>query len=147
MATSNGSRTTNEVDGTTGASPDWSDEKADQLVEFIDIVKGRTTENVVVVARALVYGLVISVLAIASVIILITVLVRLADAYLPIGSGVGDAVWAAHALIGGLLSVLGLGAWLSRRGDGAPKPLFMALGVDALAIIAIVVFGIIQAFI
>lgn len=127
--------------------PDWSEEKADQLVDLIDTVKGRTTDNVVLVARGLVYGLVIAVLGVAAVIILITVLVRLADAYLPIGSGVGDAVWAAHAFIGGLLSVLGIGAWMSRRGEGAPKPLMMAAAFDGLVILAIVVYGIIQAFI
>lgn len=135
-----------EVDNSVDAGPDWSDEKAGQLVDLIDTVKSRTTDNVVIIARALVYGLVISVLALASVIILIAVLIRMADAYLPIGSGVGDAVWAAHAFIGGLLSVLGLGAWMSRRGEGAPTPLIMAAAFDGLVILAIVVYGIIQAF-
>jgi hypothetical protein len=135
-----------EVDNSADASPDWSDEKAGQLVDLIDTVKSRTTDNVVIIARGLVYGLVISVLAFASVIILVTVLIRMADAYLPIGSGVGDAVWAAHAFVGGLLSVLGLGAWMSRRGEGAPKPLIVAAAVDGLAILTIVVYGIIQAF-
>jgi hypothetical protein len=135
-----------DVDNSNGESPDWSDEKAGQLVDLIDTVKGRTTDNMVMIARALVYGLVISVLVIASVIILVIVLIRMADAYLPIGSGVGDAVWAAHAFIGGLTSVLGLGAWLSRRGEGSPKPLIMAAVVDGLVILAIVVYGSIQAF-
>ncbi len=135
-----------EVDNSADETPDWSDEKAGQLVDLIDTVKSRTTDNVVIIARALVYGLVISVLALASVIILVTVLIRMADAYLPIGSGVGDAVWAAHAFVGGLLTVLGLGAWMSRRGEGAPKPLIVAAVVDGLAIVAIVVYGIIQAF-
>ena len=135
-----------DVDNSKGASPDWSDEKAGQLVDLIDTVKSRTTDNVVMIARAVVYGLVISVLVIASVIILITVLVRMADAYLPIGSGVGDAVWAAHAFIGGMISVLGLGAWMSRRGEGSPKPLIMAAIFDGLVIIAIAVYGSIQAF-
>ena len=135
-----------DVDNSNSESPDWSDEKAGQLVDLIDTVKGRTTDNMVMMARTLVYGLVISALAIASVIILIIVLIRMADAYLPIGSGVGDAVWAAHAFIGGLISVLGLGAWLSRRGEGSPKPLLMAAAVDGLIILAIVVYGTIQAF-
>ncbi len=135
MATSNSPKST---------TPDWSDEKTDQLVEFIDTVKTRTTDNVVIIARALVYGLVISVLALASVIILVTVLVRMADAYLPIGSGVGDAVWAAHAFIGGMLSVLGLGAWMSRRGEGTPKPLLIAAGFDGLVLFSLVLFGIIS---
>jgi len=134
------------VDNQDDAGPDWSDEKAGQLVDFIDTVKGRTTDNVVIIARALVYGLVISVLAFASVIILVTVLVRMADAYLPIGSGVGDAVWAAHAFIGGMLSVLGLGAWLSRRGEGAPKPFYVALAIDCLVLFSLLLFGIISQF-
>ena len=138
--------TKNTVENQNDAGPDWSDQKAGQLVDFIDTVKGRTTDNVVIIARALVYGLVISVLAFASVIILVTVSVRMADAYLPIGSGVGDAVWAAHAFIGAMLSILGLGAWLSRRGEGTPKPLIIAAAIDGLVLVSLLLFGIISQF-
>lgn len=118
---------------------------ADWVVDKVDAVKRVTTDNAIVAIRAIVYGLVVAVLGAAALILLVAVLVRMADAYLPIGDGVGDATWAAHLFIGSLLTVLGLGAWASRRGEGTPKPLVLAVLLDAAIIIVVVVIGIIDA--
>ena len=118
---------------------------ADWVVEKVDAVKRTTTDNAVVTVRAIVYGLVVAVLATAALVLLVTVLVRMADAYLPIGSGVGDATWAAHLVIGSLLTIIGFGAWASRRGEGTPTPLIAAVVVDVAIIVVIVVIGIIDA--
>ncbi len=124
---------------------DWSAQQADRIVDLVDTVKGYTTDKAIIALRAIVFGLVIAVLAIAAILMLVTVLVRMADAYLPIGGGVGDAAWAAHLFIGSLLSILGLGSWMSRR--NSTRPLKVAVGVDIAVIITIVCYGIIQAFI
>ena len=95
--------------------------------------------------RAIVYGLVALVFTTAALTLLIIIGVRLADAYLPIGSGVGDATWAAHLFIGGLLAILGFGFWLNRKIDGM-RWVNSALILDALIIVAIVCYGIIDSF-
>jgi hypothetical protein len=118
---------------------------ADWVVERVDSVKRISTDNAVVAVRAIVYGLVVAVLGTAALVLLVTVLVRIADAYLPIGNGVGDAPWAAHLFIGSLLTILGLGAWASRGGEGAPKPLIAAGVIDVAIIVVVVVIGIIDA--
>ena len=118
---------------------------ADWVVDKVDSVKRVTTDNAVVAIRAIVYGLVVAVLGTAALILLVTVLVRMADAYLPIGNGVGDAVWAAHLFIGSLVTILGLGAWASRSAEGTPKPLIAAAVLDIAIIIVVVVIGIIDA--
>ena len=64
---------------------------------------------------------------------------RQADAYLPIGAGVGDATWAAHLFAGSLLSILGLGAWLSRRSSS--RPLLGAAILDLVIIVVVVCYG------
>ncbi len=117
---------------------------ADWIVDKVEAVKKVSTDNAVVTVRAIVYGLVVAVLGAAALILLVAVLVRMADAYLPIGNGVGDATWAAHLFIGCLLTILGLGAWASRRGEGTPKPLILALVLDLAIIIVVVVVGIIN---
>ncbi len=94
---------------------DWPRRMTESIVDVVDTVRTRTTEPAIMVARGLVYGIVIAVLAAAASILVVTVAVRLADAYLPIGSGVGSATWAAHLLWGLVFSGLGLFAW-SRRG-------------------------------
>jgi len=118
---------------------------ADKVVELVDSVKTKTTDNAVVAVRAVVYGLVVAVLGIMVLTLLIVVAVRLADAYLPIGSGVGDATWAAHLFVGTLVTILGLGAWASRRGTGKPTPLIIAAVVDVLIVLGVVIYGIIDA--
>ena len=90
------------------------------------------------------FGLVAVVFGFAALILTVVILVRIADAYLPIGAGVGDATWAAHLLIGGLLSVLGFGLWLSRKKEGFAR-VWMAVVLDGLILIAIVCYGIVDA--
>ncbi|MFQ5556792.1 MAG: hypothetical protein ACE5GB_04700 [Acidimicrobiales bacterium] len=121
---------------------DWPAQAADTVVRVVDRVKTATTDRVVLLVRVLVYGLVVAVLGLATLVMTVIVMVRMADAYLPIGAGVGSATWAAHAFIGGLLTVVGVGAWLSRRETF--KPLVVAGIVDVAAIIAIVGYGIID---
>ena len=108
--------------------PDWAAKQTDRVIDLVDKVKAQTTDRAVVVLRVIVFGLVIAVLAVAAVVLLLVAGVRMADAYLPIGSGVGDATWAAHGFIGLILSTLGVGAWMSRRGEGKPMPLIKSQG-------------------
>ena len=120
--------------------PDWAVKQTDRVVDLVDTVKGYTTDKAVVILRALVFGLVIMVLAMAALIMFVTIAIRMADAYLPIGNGVGDATWAAHLFVGGLLSILGLGAWLSRRSSN--QPLAFAAVLDLVIVVVIICYGI-----
>ena len=121
----------------------WPSTVADRIVELVDAVRTRTTDRAVLVVRAAVYCLVAMVAAIAIVVLLTVTAVRLADAYLPIGAGVGSATWAAHGFVGLMLTILGFGAWRARSGSVAP--VYVALILNALVIVAVVFYGVIQA--
>ncbi len=118
---------------------DWQARLTDQIIDNVDRVKRLATDNAVLVLRGLVFGLVIMVLGFAALIMFVTIAIRMADAYLPIGNGVGDATWAAHLFVGSLLSILGLGAWLSRR--TGPRPLAFAAVLDLVIVVVIVCYG------
>ena len=124
-------------------SDDWPASVADRIVEIVDAVRVQTTDRAVFVLRAVVYCLVAAAAAIAIVVLLAIVAVRLADAYLPIGAGVGSATWAAHGFIGLLVSIIGLGAWRARTGSA--KPVYAAMIVDAFIIVGVVFYGVIAA--
>ncbi len=126
-------------------APDWAEQQADRVITFIDTVKGFTTDKVVLILRLVVFGLVAVVFAGAAILLLVIIVVRLADAYLPIGAGVGDAGWAAHLFIGSLFAVLGFGAWLSRR--SSIKPLVVAGFIDLAIIVTVVCYGIVHGII
>jgi len=142
MATEDTPETTESPLPLTGPD-DWPAQAADTVVRVIDQVKAKTTDNIVLLVRAIVYGFVIFVLGMAVVTMTTIALLRLTDAYLPIGHGVGSATWAAHGLLGLLLSILGLGAWISRT--GSMKPLMFAAMVDIAILIGIVFYGVVDA--
>ncbi len=124
-------------------SDDWPATVADKIVEVVDAVRVQTTDRAVFLLRAVVYCLVAAVAAIAAVVLLAIVAVRLADAYLPIGAGVGSATWAAHGFIGLLVSIIGLGAWRARIGSA--RPIYAALIIDAVIVVGVVFYGVIEA--
>ena len=105
MATDEGAThepSTTQAGGGAAFGPEWmqADALTDKVIDTVDRVKEKTTDNAVLALRAIVFGIVVSVLAIAVLLLSVIMLVRFADAYLPIGSGVGDATWAAHGFVG-----------------------------------------------
>lgn len=122
---------------------DWPATVADKIVEFVDVVRTKTTDRVVLVVRAVVYSLVIAVAAVAAIVLVIVATVRLADAYLPIGAGVGSATWAAHGFVGLCVTILGFGAWRAR--SGSAKPVYIALILDVVLLVGVVFYGVVDA--
>jgi len=121
----------------------WPSFVADKIVEIVGTVRSNTTDRVVVAVRAIVFALVAIVAVIGILVALTVAAVRIADAYLPIGSGVGSATWAAHGYVGLFFVTLGFGAWRAR--SGSTRGIYLALIFNALLIIGIVFYGVIDA--
>jgi len=119
---------------------DWIASTTDSIIGYVDKARTMGTDNAVRALRGIVFGLVAMVFGIASLIFTLIMLVRFADAYLPIGNGVGDATWSAHLLIGTLLAVIGLGLWAMRKREGN-GPLMIAGAIDFVILVAIVAYG------
>ena len=130
---------------TSTTKDDWVANAADSIIDVIDRAKSIGTDNAVRALRGIVFGLVAFVFVITALIFTVVILVRLADAYLPIGAGVGDATWAAHLFIGTLLALVGFGLWGSRKTENLRR-LGLALGVDAVIIVVIVSYAVIDGF-
>jgi len=92
-----------------GKGPDWAAQATDIVVNVVQQVRDRTTRPALLVARGVVFGLLAAILGVAAVVLVVVGLVRLVNAYLP-----GD-VWAAHLLVGGVLTLAGLVLWTRRR--------------------------------
>lgn len=122
---------------------DWPATATDKIVHLVDVVRAKTTDRVVLAVRAVVYSLVIAVAATAILVLVTVAAVRLADAYLPIGAGVGSATWAAHGFIGLCVTILGFGAWRARA--GSVKPVYIALVLDAVLLVGVVFYGVVDA--
>jgi hypothetical protein len=97
-----------EVDAT-----DWPAQAADAIERAVQGVRDKTTGPAITVARWVVAGLFLVVAGTAALILLTVLLVRLLDAYLPDSVFGEDHVWAAHTILG--LLVTGVGLVLLRK--------------------------------
>jgi hypothetical protein len=102
-------------DGATPAEPDWATQTADQIEKVVVGIRTKTADPLDRVVRIIVYGIVIAVLAVAAVVLLTIALVRAVDIALP------GQVWAAHTLLGGIFTVVGLFLWTRRRRPAAAE--------------------------
>lgn len=91
---------------TTGG--DWAAQTADTIERLVGGVRGKTSEPLERVARIVVYGVVVTFLGIAAVVLLAVAVVRALDIAIP------GEVWSAHVVAGGIFTLLGLFLWRKR---------------------------------
>lgn len=135
-----------DTDRTANKSPvmgiggdDWPTILADNVVNVVENIRSRTVDNVLLAAKAFVYGLVAIAVLIVCTILIVILMIRITDAYLPIGDGVGSGTWAAYAFTGTLTGVLGMGFWFARYSSA--KPIWVALMVDTALIVGVIAYG------
>jgi len=97
------------------AGAQWQVKVVDTVDDVVSAVHDRVIRPLLLVARAIVFGIVAAAMALVVSILISIALVRLLDVYAFRGR-----VWASDAVVGGLLTVGGLLAWTKRRGAGAP---------------------------
>ena len=93
--------------GTT--DPHWSDQITDLIVDGVDKVRDRTVSPIQAMAKYVVYGAVIAVLALPMFVMVLVALVRILDAFIPGG------VWLPYLIRGALFVVVGVVLWSKRK--------------------------------
>ena len=78
------------------------------VVDFVELLRGRTTGPLLVVARVIVYGIVLCVAAAAAATLVIVAAVNSTNDFLPGG------VWSTHLLLGTLFTAVGGLLWSKR---------------------------------
>jgi hypothetical protein len=100
--------------GSSGIIPaQWPAQAADTIVDTIAKVRDRTTKPAIVAARALVYGLLAGIVGAVALILLLVLIVRIWDNYVP------GHVWIIYAAFAVIFSVGGL---VLLRKANAPAP-------------------------
>ena len=122
------------------AQDDWIVGATDSIIGYVDKARSLGTDNAVRALRGIVFGLVAIDIGIAAVIFTVVHLERMADAYLPIGAGVGHATWAAHLFICGILAILGFGLWASRK-TSSMRNFVIAAVLDVIIIVVIACYA------
>ena len=96
-------------------SPDWPSQATAQIVKTVDLVREKTTEPATKVARAVVYGTLIAMLAITAASLACVMLIRFVDIWVP-----GDVYWA-YLIVGAVLILAGVVAWSLRKRKSPPE--------------------------
>lgn len=91
---------------------DWTYDVADRVESVVGAIRDRTTVPATLIARGIVYGLVVGTLGAAFLFLLVVAGIRLLDVYLPFHP-VGRRVWVVDAAASAIF--LGAGAFLWRK--------------------------------
>ena len=93
-----------------GSASDWQARAADTIESTVAAVHDRVIRPLILVARALVFGIVVGTMMLVLSVLFSIALVRVLDTY-----AFGHRVWASEALVGAVVTAMGLAAWSLRR--------------------------------
>jgi hypothetical protein len=94
---------------------DWPAQVADTIVNVIGSVRDKTTGPAITIARAVVYGTFAAIIGCVALVVLVIAGVRFIDSYLPSAWFGESHTWAAHLIIGLVLTIAGLVLFLRRH--------------------------------
>jgi hypothetical protein len=86
---------------------------ADLVDTFVELVRDKAVRPLTLVARALVYGIVVLVAALVTAVLVSIASIRLLTVY-----AFREHVWISDLVVGGLFVLLGLVAWSRRTAKG-----------------------------
>jgi len=82
---------------------EWPAQAAEQIESVVGSIRRKTTGPAIVASRAVVYGIVITVFAILTGLLLLIAVLRGLDALMP--------TWTVQMLVGAVLSIIGFVCW------------------------------------
>mgnify|MGYP003417388384 FL=1 len=91
-----------------GTDAHWADQIADLIVDGVDRVRDRTVTPAQALAKYVVYGVIVAVLALPLLVVTLVLLVRVLDAFIPSG------VWAPYLILGAVFVIAGALLWSKR---------------------------------
>jgi hypothetical protein len=91
-------------------NPNWAPELADTVERIVGQVRDKATSKVVVVVRAVVFGVIIACTAVATLVLAIILGTKLLQRIVNIGGWIDadSSVWVSYLVLGGILTLGGL---------------------------------------
>lgn len=88
--------------------PNWAERVTNLFADFIEKIRSRTTQPLIYLARAIVFGIIAVVGVVISVAFLLIGLTRLLQDTLDTWFARDTAVWASYFIIGGIFMLVGM---------------------------------------
>jgi len=91
------------------SDPQWATNLADTVERYVSMVRDRTTAKVVLLVRALVFGIIILMALVATIVLSIILATKLMQRIVNVALRVDhdSSVWVSYAIVGGLFTLLG----------------------------------------
>jgi hypothetical protein len=104
--------------------PNWAANLANSVDKYVGLVRDRATLKVVVVVRALVFGILIAISAVVALVLLVIVSTKLLQRIVDIGGAIDrdSAVWVSYLVMGGLCTLVGAVAMRMRAPKADAEP-------------------------
>ena len=88
--------------------PNWATDLANTVERVVGTVRDKTTNNVVLVARGVVFGLLATILGLTALVLLLVALTRGLQALLDLAVTHERAVYLSYLILGGICCLAGL---------------------------------------
>ena len=99
--------------------PNWANDLANTVERVVSTVRDKTTNNVVLVARGVVFGLLAAILGVTALVLLLLALTRGLQALLDIAVTWERAVYLSYLILGGICCIIALFLMRKRHSGGA----------------------------
>lgn len=96
---------------------DWPEKAVDLIDLIVDTIRDRVIRPIILVGRAIVFGLLIAALVTVFAVVLGVAILRLLDVYV-----FPNEVWASYTVLGTIACIGGLIAWSKRSARASDDP-------------------------
>ena len=101
------------------SDPTWAKQLADTIERVVANVRDKTTNNIVLAARGIVFGLLAAILGLVALTLLLIGLIRGIQVLLDLAVSWERAVYLSYFLVGGILCLVGWFLMRKRHTPGA----------------------------
>lgn len=88
--------------------PNWATETTDLVVSYIDLVRTKTTQNLVYAARGVVFGLIAVIVGTFALTVAVVMLMRGLQSLLELATTWERAVYLSYFIVGAVFSIAGV---------------------------------------
>jgi hypothetical protein len=89
------------------SDPEFPKKTADLIDKVVGVVRDRTTKPIIAVVRGIVFGLIVSVIAVSLIIVALIALIRGTQEVFEFALSERRAVWASYFVVGGSFILVG----------------------------------------
>jgi hypothetical protein len=89
-------------------NPDWPKQTADLLENLTSSIRDKTSKPVILISRALVFGLLAAFAGVVAIVLLLVIATRVLQVLIALPLDHDTSVWISYLVVGGLFCVVGL---------------------------------------